>query len=158
MTSTEFINNFIISHAGELQKKKFFLASVTILTIGLEIAGGFFDNKPLKSPKQSKIRFRAATNKLLSAKYAVVNRDDFLYETLRNQLLHSLIPGKTIVFDLSARENHLTLINNTILFNPQIFLSDVEEGIIKLRKLIQEGKVKEKRIPDNSNEIKKWIV
>jgi len=157
MTTSEFLNSFIISQAKSLQEKKAYLASVTTLTIGLEVLGGFFDKKPLKSPKQSKIRFRTATDKLLGGKYAVINRDDYLYEMLRNQLLHSLLPGKALIMELSDTENHLLLINNTLLFNPQVFLTDVETAVIKLRKLINEGKAFEKRIPDNSHEICKWI-
>ncbi len=157
MTSSEFVQNFIIQQAKNLQEKKAFLASLAILAIGLEIMGGFFDKKPLKSPKQSKARFRVATDKLLGGRYSIINRDDNLYELLRNQLLHSLLPGKSLVLDITENENHLLSVNNTILFNPWVFLKDVESGAIKLQKLMIEGKAFEKRIPDNSHEILKWI-
>ena len=104
MTSSEYIDKFIILQAKKLQEQKFYLASVMVLTIGLEVMGGFFDKKPLKSPKQSKIRFKIATDKLLGGKYSALNKDDYLYETLRNQLVHSLLSGKySIQLDYSQK-------------------------------------------------------
>ena len=157
MTSIEFIEEFVLKQAGNLQKNKAYLSSLTILTIGIEIMGGFFDKKPLKSPKQSKIRFKAATDKLLGGKYASINSDDYLYETLRNQLVHSLLPGKSIVLDLSSEEIHLKKDGYNLILNPEVLLSDMQRASIKLQNLIAEGIVFEKRIPDNSHEILKWI-
>lgn len=157
MTSIEFINEFVIKQATDLQKNRAYLSSVTILTIGMEIMGGFFDKKPLKSPKQSKMRFRAATDKLLGGKYTAINRDDYLYETLRNQIIHSLLPGKAIVFDITSKEIHLKQENQSLIINPEVLLLDMQKAVLKLEKFLSERMAFEKKIPDNSSEILPWI-
>jgi hypothetical protein len=97
-----------------------------------------------------------ATDKLLGGKYSIANQGDYLYETLRNQLLHSLIPGNAVIFD-NTLTNHLLLREKSLLFNPEQFLRDVETGANRLQKLMKEGKAFEKRIPDNSHDILKWL-
>jgi len=114
MPSSEYIDRFIILQAKKMQEHKLYLASVMVLTIGLEIMGGFFDKKPLKSPKQSKIRFKIAVEKLLGGKYAELNKDDYLYEILRNQLVHSIMSGKSLQWNISESESHLLESDNII--------------------------------------------
>lgn len=157
MTSKEYIQKFIIYQAKVLQAKNAYMASLTTLTVGLEVMGGFFDKKPLKSPKQSKYRFRMATDKLLGGRYSIINKDDYLYEVLRNQLLHSLLPGRALIFDNIEKEKHLFQEGKAILFSPEVFLADIEKASIKLEMLISDGKAYEKRIPDNSHELIAWL-
>lgn len=157
MTSSEYIDKFIISQAKKLQEQKAYLASVMVLTIGLEVIGGFFDKKPLKSPMQSKLRFKTAIDKLMGGKYSILNHNDYLYETLRNQLVHSLISGKSLNWTISEKEIHLSESNHIIVFNPKIFLADVEKAATRLKQLLVEGKVYEKRISDNAEDLLKFI-
>jgi len=157
MTSSEYINNFIILQAKKLQEQKLFLASVMVLAIGLEIMGGFFDKKPLKSPKQSKFRFKIACEKLLGGKYAILNKDNYLYEILRNQLIHSLLSGKSLQWNISESESHLLESDNIIFFNPKVFLTDTEKAASRLGQFLKEGKTFEKRIPDNSETLLKFV-
>lgn len=153
MTSSEYIDKFILSQAKKLQEQKSYLASVMILTIGLEVMGGLFDKKPLKSPMQSKLRFKIAIDKLMGGKYSVLNHDDYLYETLRNQLVHSLMSGKCLNWTISEKEIHLSESNRIIVFNPKVFLTDVEKAATRLKQLLVEGKVYEKRISDNAEDL-----
>lgn len=158
MTSSEYIDKFIILQAKKLQEQKLYLASVMVLIIGLEVMGGFFDKKPLKSPKQSKIRFKMATDKLLGGKYAALNKDDYLYESLRNQLVHSLLSGKYFQWNITENESHLLESDHIIFFNPKVFFTDTEKAAYRLKQFITEGKAFEKRIPDNAEELLKIVM
>jgi hypothetical protein len=158
MTSSEYIDKFIILQAKKLQEQKFYLASVMVMTIGLEVMGGFFDKKPLKSPKQSKIRFKIAVDKLLGGKYSVLNNGDYLYDAFRNQLVHSLLAGKSFQWDLSEKEAHLVESGNVIYFNPKMFLADIEKAALRLKQLLKEGKAIEKRIPDNVENLWEFVL
>lgn len=157
MTSLEHIDKFIILQAKKLQEQKFYFASVIVLTMGLEVMGGFFDKKPLKSPKQSKIRFKMATYKLLGGKYATINKDDYLYEALRNQLVHSLLSGKYFQWNITENESHLLESDKIIFFNPKVFLADTEKAVSRLKQLLKEGKAFEKRIPDNAETLWNFV-
>jgi hypothetical protein len=158
MTSSEYIDKFIILQAKKLQEQKFYLASVMVLTIGLEVMGGFFDKKPLKSPKQSKIRFKMAVDKLLGGKYSVLNNGDYLYEAFRNQLVHSILAGKSFQWDLSEKESHLVTVGNIIYFNPKMFLADTEKAALRLKQFLKDGKAIEKRIPDNVENLWEYVL
>ncbi|PIP55383.1 MAG: hypothetical protein COX07_00240 [Bacteroidetes bacterium CG23_combo_of_CG06-09_8_20_14_all_32_9] len=155
MQPIKFINVFIVQHAKKLIEQKSYISAVMVLTIGIEIMGGFFDKKPLKSPKQSKARFKIAFEKLLGGRYAAINRNDFLYESLRNQLIHSLISGKILLFSLEKQ--HLTEQDGFIIFNPLTFLSDTEKASKKLAEMFVKGKVFTKKIPDNALNLSAFI-
>jgi len=157
MTSSEYIDQFIISQAKKLQEQKFYLASVMVLTIGLEVMGGFFDKKPLKSPMQSKLRFKTAIDKLMGGMYSKLNHDYYLYEVMRNHMVHSLMISKYIKLTVSENEKHLSVSDKIILFNPKVFLNDVEKAATRLKQLLVEGKVYEKRISDNAEDLLKFI-
>ena len=158
MTSSEYIDKFILLQAKILQEQKLYFASVIVLTIGLEVMGGFFDKKPLKSPRQSKVRFKIAIDKLLGGKYSTLNNNDYLYESIRNQLVHSLLSGKYFEWNISENESHLLESNNIISFNPKVFLTDTEKAASRLKQFITEGKAFEKRIPDNAEALLKFVL
>ncbi|OFX29615.1 MAG: hypothetical protein A2X08_04995 [Bacteroidetes bacterium GWA2_32_17] len=147
MQSLEFINKFILQQSKKHIENKSYLSSMLILTIGFEIMGGFFDKKPLKSPKQSKLRFNVAIDKLLGGKYSLYNKNDFLYEALRNQFVHSLLIGNK--FKVSLNEKHLSEKDGFIVFNPLTFYDDIENASKKLVKLTSENRIVLKKIPDN---------
>lgn len=155
MEPQEFINTFIIKQSQKLIENKSYLAAIIILTIGIEVMGGFFDKKPLKSPKQSKARFKTAIDKLFGGKYAAINRDDTLYESLRNQLIHSLTTGNKL--QLSIGKQHLVDDNGSILFNPIIFLDDVNKANVKLTEMLTQKKAFTKRISDSTVELSHFI-
>ncbi|MBI5538463.1 MAG: hypothetical protein HY951_00255 [Bacteroidia bacterium] len=155
MEPQEFINVFIIKQSKKLLDEKSYIASIIILTIGIEIMGGFFDKKPLKSPKQSKARFKIAIEKLFGGKYAAINRDDSFYEMLRNQLIHSLTISNKII--LSTEKEHLINEGTSIIFNPVIFFEDVNKAYLILIKLFEQKKAFPKRISDNVIELSKFI-
>lgn len=155
MESQEFINVFIIKQSKKLLDEKSYLASITILTIGIEIMGGFFDKKPLKSPKQSKARFKIAIEKLFGGRYATLNKDDSFYEMLRNQLIHSLTISNRI--QLSIEKEHLIIEEGNIIFNPLVFFNDVNKAYINLNKMFEQNKAYSKRISDNVQELSKFI-
>lgn len=147
MQSIDFIEKFIIQQSKKHIENKSYLSSMLILTIGLEIMGGFFDKKPLKSPKQSKLRFKIAIDKLLGGKYSLYNKNDTLYESIRNQLVHSLLIGNK--FKLSIIELHFSEKDGFVVFNPITFHDDIERASKRLFNLIVENKAFSKKIPDN---------
>ncbi len=148
MQSIDFLEQFIIKQSKKHIDNKSYLSSIIILSIGLEIMGGFFDKKPLKSPKQSKLRFRIAVNKLMDVKYSRYNLNDNLYESMRNQLVHSLLIGGK--FKLSLTEKHLNENDGFVVFNPLLFHNDMIIALKRLCVLIEENKAFIKKIPDNS--------
>lgn len=155
MESQEFLNTLIIKQAEKLIKNKSYLAAIIILTIGIEVMGGFFDKKPLKSPKQSKARFNIAINKLFGGKYSAINGNDSLYEMLRNQLIHSLTISNKI--QISFEKEHLKDFDGTLIFNPIDFLDDVNKAYIKLTAMLEQKKAYSKRISDNVIELAQFI-
>lgn len=155
MQSIDFIEKFILQQSKKHIENKSYLSSILILTIGLEIMGGFFDKKPLKSPKQSKLRFRIAIDKLFGGKYTFYNKNDFLYESLRNQLVHSLLTSSQL--KLSLTDKHLCNNKEYITFNPITFHSDIEGAVKKLKALVLENKLKSKKIPDNYSLLSDFI-
>lgn len=157
MKSIEFIELYVVEHSGKLQNQGNILASLIVLAIGLEIIGGFFDSKPLKSPKQSKLRFNKAVSLLQRKKYATINSNHGLYEALRNQLLHALLPSGLLRIDNVTAEQHLEFSDGNILFNPEIFRDDVSVLCAKIRELISKGVMKEKRIPENAETLLSFL-
>ncbi len=155
MEPQEFFNTFIIKQSKKLIENESYIAAIIVLTIGVEVMGGFFDKKPLKSPKQSKARFKTAIEKLFGGKYAALNRDDSIYELLRNQLIHSLTTGGKL--HLSIEKPHLSEYNRTIIFNPKTFFEDVNKAYIKLSEMLVLNKAFSKRIPDTSIELAHFI-
>lgn len=155
MGQEEFFNLFIINQSKKLIDNKSYLAAIIILTIGIEIMGGFFDKKPLKSPKQSKARFKVAVEKLFGGKYAAINRDDSFYEMVRNQLIHSLTIGNKL--QISLDETHLLNNDGFIIFNPLIYFDDVCKAKTKLSEMLMNKKAFTKRIPDSSIDISLFV-
>jgi hypothetical protein len=151
MNSIEFIQKFVIDQASFLQKNGAVMASLMVLTSGMEVMGSHFDNKPLKSPAQSKYRFAATTEKLLGGKYATLNRDHLLYETVRNPLVHSLVLSDRIV--LINDTTHLAFDGKSICFNPVMFLHDCKAAFNRLQQLLETGKIKDKRIPSGCDSL-----
>jgi hypothetical protein len=155
MEPQEFFNTFIIKQSKKLIDNKSYFAAIIILTIGIEVMGGFFDKKPLKSPKQSKARFKTGIDKLFGGKYSVINRDDSLYEFLRNQLIHSLTISSKL--HVSTEKIHLSEIEGTIIFNPITFYNDTKKACINLSELLLQKKAYVKRIPDSVIELSNFM-
>jgi len=112
-----------------------FMAMV-LLTLCLEWMGALLDDKPLKSSKQSKRRFNKAVALLLGGKYAAINRDSFLYEYWRNQLIHSGKFSKRLCITNDSINHHLCLNENKQwIWVPSVFLHDMQTALVKLEKI-----------------------
>lgn len=107
--------------------------TIILLTLCIEWMGAHLDKKPLKSPKQTKKRFDNAIKTLLGGNYAALNRDSFFYEHWRNPLIHAGKPGSLFLITRDNSFKHLSKNENKkIIFNPDVFLSDIEHALKKL--------------------------
>ena len=112
------------------------LLALILITLCIEWMGAMLDDKPLKSPKQSKRRFNKAIELLLRGKYAMFNRDSFFYEYWRNPLIHSGKLSKRFVLIEAPINNHLCLNDNKQwMFVPTVFIHDMQASFRKLEKI-----------------------
>ncbi|NSW46335.1 MAG: hypothetical protein HPY79_11030 [Bacteroidales bacterium] len=131
----ETINQTIQEAQKQLESGNTFMAMV-LLALCLEWMGALLDDKPLKSTKQSKRRFNKAVACLLGGKYAALNRDSFLYEYWRNQLIHSGKLSKRFFISDDPINHHLCLNENKQwIFIPSVFLRDMQAAFAKLEKI-----------------------
>jgi len=146
MDSINFVENIILKQSKKLLENKSYLSSLLVLTIGVEILGSFFDKKPLKSPMQSKLRFKKAINILFSGQYSKLNFNNELYESFRNQLAHTLLISSR--FKITESNEHLQINDNVIMFNPIIFHTDFEKAVDRLKIKLSNKEANEKKIPE----------
>lgn len=108
--------------------------SIILLTLCIEWMGAQLDKKPLKTPKQTKKRFDIAINTLLGGNYAALNRNSFFYEHWRNPWIHAGKGSSWFLITTDKNFNHLSKSSEAkkIIFNPSVFLSDIEKAFNKL--------------------------
>lgn len=113
-------------------------AALLLLTQSVEVMGALLDNKPLKARGQSKKRFSIAFKKLFPALYSARNTDDWLYENLRNHLVHTFTSGGKIRIISNSEDDgfHLKKEDQAIHFSAFRFLSDCQMAISKLEGLL----------------------
>lgn len=126
-----------VSQHIEEAKKQLLLGnvelSIILLTLCIEWMGAHLDKKPLKTPKQTKKRFDHAINNLLRGDYAALNRDSFFYEHWRNPWIHTGKPSSLFKITRDKEYKHLSkTVDKKIIFNPDIFLMDMESALKKL--------------------------
>lgn len=147
-----FINKFFIEEIKRLQKEEFYYFSFILIGQAIEALGGLMDNKPLKAKGQSFKRFTKSINVLMPPKYRLVNRDNVLYDKLRNQMTHSFIPSNALL--LITREkninnyNHLDTIDKKLVLIAEDFHEDIVTACNKLFYLLDNDKIKPKMIAD----------
>ncbi|MBN2682820.1 MAG: hypothetical protein JXR58_09955 [Bacteroidales bacterium] len=150
METAEFIRKYIISDIKLMQENNLHLQSVQLLTMSIEFLGGLLDGKPLKSEQQSKKRFNSALKHLFPGKYYFLNRDYFLYDSLRNQLIHAFSPGgKLLLCKANSNLKHLETHESKLVIVIEVFYEDVKMACEKLIKMVEEDKIRHKHIHVN---------
>jgi hypothetical protein len=148
METDNFLRKYIISDIKLMLDNDLHLQSVQLLTISIEFLGGLLDGKPLKSEQQSKKRFNSALKHLFPGKYYFLNRDHFLYESLRNQLIHAFSPGgKLMLCNSNSNLKHLENYENRLVIVSEVFYEDVKKACEKIIELIEKDQIRHKHIP-----------
>ena len=145
-----YIKNNLLGEVEKLQASGFHYVSFIIISQAIEILGSFLDSKPIRAQRQSRRRYRLAINNLFASKYKRINRDDWLYDKLRNHLTHSFIPSSWII--LSSRKSsegraHLESVEGKIVFVSEDFFEDFKKACNKIISMIERGEIKSKKLP-----------
>ena len=86
------------------------------------------------------------------SEYALLNANNFLYDKLRNHLTHSLFSSTWLLLT-SKSENpdlkHLVKHKGKLVFIAEDFFKDFSSACLKLTKLIDEGKIKDKKLAND---------
>lgn len=113
MSRLTFFTESIIPEIKRLQQERFLIPSFVMMMQAIEYLGGVLDGKPLKAREQSKKRFSIAINKLFDSRYQYHNRNNELYDHLRNHLMHAFSPGSYFSLCMAGEsESHLHLQKN----------------------------------------------
>ena len=144
INANDFLNKIVLTEIKSLIENKKYYTALLILSHSIETLGALLDNKPFRAKMQSKRRFNYALKVLFPPEYKKLNHDYYLYNQLRNQMAHLLIPGSYIaISDYKNSSKHLVKDKNETLFiNVSTFYNDVNKAAEKLVKMINEGKVK----------------
>ncbi len=147
-----FINKFFVEELNRLQKENFHHFSFILIGEAIETLGGFIDNKPLKAKAQSMKRFTKGINVLMPRKYALVNTGNFLYDKLRNQMVHSFIPSASLILISRDRNpnnyKHLQEVEGRLVMISEDFYEDLIHACNRLFHLLDTEKVKAKQIAE----------
>lgn len=141
----DFLNG-ILSQAKSLVAEGHTAVATLVMSQLIEIMGSYFDAKPMRSREQSANRFNTAIYKLFPIKYSKANRKSFLYYQLRTSIVHTLTPTCSVALKSGASDQHLVEkeeITNIYVGN---LLNDTEKAVGILTRLINEDKVKLKKL------------
>jgi hypothetical protein len=147
-----FVNKFFVEELYRLQKENFHHFSFILIGEAIETLGGLLDNKPLKAKAQSMKRFTKSINVLMPRKYSVVNKDNYLYDKLRNQMVHSFIPSSSLIL-ISNNNNpnnytHLQEVEGKLVMISEDFYTDLVHACNRLFHLLDTEKIKAKMIAE----------
>lgn len=137
INSSDHFSTFVLPQIKALQEKGFYFISFIMMVQAIEYLGGLMDNKPLKAREQSKKRFNKAISALFGSGYKVLNKNDELYNDLRNPLLHTLNQGsKFILLPENNPENqiHFQQVGNKTVLIAEEMYKDITGAFIKLKK------------------------
>lgn len=147
-----FVNKFFIQEIKRLQEEEFYYFSFILIGQAIEALGGLADNKPLKAKGQSFRRFTNAINGFMPPAYRLINKDNILYDKLRNQMTHSFIPSNALILTTRERNTrgykHLQTVDRQIVLIAEDFYDDLLYACDKLFYLLDKGKIKPKMIAD----------
>ncbi|MBR5982696.1 MAG: hypothetical protein IK025_03105 [Bacteroidales bacterium] len=147
-TKEEHINflNGIFSQAKTLVGEGNSVVSTLVMSQLIEIMGSYFDAKPIRSREQSANRFNTAIYKLFPIKYSKTNRKSFLYYQLRTSIVHTLTPTCSITLKRGISDQHLIEKDEITEIYIGNLLNDTEKALQILIRLINEDKVKLKKL------------
>lgn len=150
LTEKEFIQKIFIDDIKRLQKHEFHYLSIILIGQAIETLGAFLDKKPLRARQQSKKRFNKAINVLFKPRYKFLNREDWLYDKLRNHMTHMFVPSAylhlTFKDDPTLDKRHLDMDDKKLIIIAEDFHNDLIQACEKLFKMIDEGRIKPKKI------------
>jgi len=154
-TKEEHINflNGIFSQAQKLVDEGNNVVATLIMSQLIEIMGSYFDAKPIRSREQSANRFNTAIYKLYPIKYSKANKKSFLYYQLRTSIVHTLTPTCSIALKNGTSDQHLVEKDEITEIYVGNLLNDTEKAVTILSRLINEDKVKLKKLAAGEIEI-----
>ncbi len=117
-------------------------------TIGIETLGALLDKKPIRAREQSRFRFASALYHLFPNQYGFVNKQNFLYETLRNHSAHNLLPSSKILIvnEDNKTVRHLAQKKHQLTFVVDVFAKDFLAACHTAIEMIDKNEVKNKPI------------
>jgi len=148
MKSDTFIEEILIQNIESLLKNEQYYPLFIYTSIGIETLGAIIDNKPIRTRNQSKYRFGIALYQLFPNQYGFVNKNSFLYDTLRNHAIHNLLPSSKlfVVNKDTGNVRHLDQSKDRVTFIIETFAKDFLNASREALKKIRSGEVKIKQI------------
>lgn len=141
----DFLNG-ILNQAKSLVAEGHTAVATLVMSQLIEIMGSYFDAKPMRSREQSANRFNTAIYKLFPIKYSKANRKSFLYYQLRTSIVHTLTPTCSVALKTGTSDQHLTEKEEITEIYVGNLLNDTEKAVGILIRLINEDKVKLKKL------------
>ncbi len=141
----DFLNG-ILNQAKSLVAEGHTAVATLVMSQLIEIMGSYFDAKPMRSREQSANRFNTAIYKLFPIKYSKANRKSFLYYQLRTSIVHTLTPTCSVALKSGASDQHLVEKDKITEIYIGNLLNDTEKAVVILIRLINEDKVKVKKL------------
>ena len=145
MNSKEFTEKYLLNEVKLIEAANVRLHLLSAMVHGIETAGALLDSLPFKAKGQGKKRFDLALRKLFANNYSEVNTELDLYNFLRSHMAHSMLPGKQIILS-ETKNSHLLLVDDQLQFHLPSLYNDYVLAIEKLKELIDDDQVKNKRI------------
>lgn len=148
MDSKTFIERFMIKEVESMLEHQLYYPLLVYTAIGIETLGAIIDTKPIRAREQSRFRFASALYNLFPNQYGFVNKQNFLYDALRNHSAHNLMPSSKLLLinkddktvrHLDQKKNQVSLVIEILAKD---FLKACETAIYK----IDSGEVKLKQI------------
>ena len=141
----DFLNG-ILNQAKSLVAEGHTAVATLVMSHLIEIMGSYFDAKPMRSREQSANRFNTAIYKLFPIKYSKANRKSFLYYQLRTSIVHTLTPTCSVALKSGASDQYLVEKDEITEIYIGNLLNDTEKAVGILIRLINEDKVKVKKL------------
>lgn len=141
----EFLNG-ILAQAKHLIDEGNTVLATLVMSQLIEIMGSYLDEKPMRSREQSANRFNTAIYRLFPIKYSKANRKSFLYYQLRTSIVHTLTPTCSVTLKSGISDKHLIETDEVTEIYTGNLLKDTEKAVSILIRLINEDKVKLKKL------------
>ena len=141
----DFLNG-ILNQAKSLVAEGHTAVATLVMSQLIEIMGSYFDAKPIRSREQSANRFNTAIYKLFPIKYSKANRKSFLYYQLRTSIVHTLTPTCSVALKSGASDQPIVEKDEITEIYIGNLLNDTEKAVVILIRLINEDKVKVKKL------------
>lgn len=148
MNSKQFIERFLIKEVESLLENKQFYPILVYTSIGIETLGAIIDSKPIRARGQSQFRFASALYHLFPNQYGFINKQNYLYDALRNHSAHNLLPSSKLLIINTKNKTvrHLDQSKNKTTVIIENLAKDFIDACRKALDMIDKGEVKMKNI------------